>query len=140
MAKRYGIAVIAQQLQQNGTSLTRFEAAALSPRPGSIVCETSVDDPRLSPWFHGHIRKEPQQLAVKRQQRALQLLGEQHEFSVVAGAAGGMGQLESFRTRDGHGLRQKTLLRITEVEQGPIQIKQTCPQISQMNVAKLADP
>lgn len=37
--------------------------------------------------FDGHLRKQLKQLAVEGQQRAIQLLSENHEFGVVAGAS-----------------------------------------------------
>jgi hypothetical protein len=68
------------------------------------------------------------------------LLGKQHEFSVVAGATVGVGQLKGLRTPDGDGLRQKPLFRIAEMEKGLIKIQQACPQVFQVDMAKLADP
>ncbi|MEB3275476.1 MAG: hypothetical protein VKM92_00785 [Cyanobacteriota bacterium] len=77
-----------------------------------------------------------QQLAIKRQQRALQLLSKQHEFSVVAGAALGMGQLKRCSTIHRNRFGQEELIGLGQILQGDGQIQPPNAQVLQVDMAK----
>ena len=51
-----------------------------------------------------------------------------------------MRQLKGLRSADVAALRQKPLVRFTEMEKGLIKIQQARPQVVQVKMAKLANP
>jgi hypothetical protein len=73
--------------------------------------------------LYRHIWKQLQQLAVKWQQRALQVLGKHHEFGVVAGTTVVVSQLQASGTVDSDGAWQEGLLSLSQMVQGHGQIE-----------------
>jgi hypothetical protein len=96
--------------------------------------------PQLCSRSDGQVWKQLEQLLVKRQQWAGELLGQHNEFGVITGAAMLSRQSQSFGTVDGDGLGQQGLLRVAQIVQGRVEIQAAGAKKLQMNMPECADP